>query len=114
MAESKQLIRQRAVIKASITRINIFADAFDITKNGVHALHVKLRSVVELQRKYDTIQSELELSEDAVFDADSDRIQVEDDLCIIECKLHNLIEKFSTNLTENSNTTANDLSLIHI
>ena len=72
MAESKQLIRQRAVIKTSITRINIFADYFDITKTDAHALHVKLRSLADLQRKYDTIQSELELSEDAVFDADSD------------------------------------------
>ena len=80
------------------------------------SLRIKLRSLGDLQRKYDAIQSELEISEETIADLENDRIQVENDLCNAECKLHNLLDKFSANPTDNANTTPNEFKterLVH-
>ena len=47
---------------------------------------------MELSTKYDDIQSQIE-SDDADFALASDRVQTEDDLCSIECKLQHLLEQ---------------------
>ena len=46
---------------------------------------------MELSAKYDEIQTQIE-SEDSDFTSASDRVQTEDDLCSIECKLQNLLD----------------------
>ena len=46
---------------------------------------------MELSAKYDEIQTQIE-SEDSDFASVSDRVQTEDDLCNIECKLQNLLD----------------------
>ena len=47
---------------------------------------------MELSTKYDDIQTQIE-SDDADFALASDRVQTEDDLCNIECKLQHLLEQ---------------------
>ena len=47
---------------------------------------------MELSTKYDDIQSQIE-SDDADFALASDRVQTEDDLCSIKCKLQHLLEQ---------------------
>ena len=43
MADVKALIKKRGTIKASISRVNTFADNFDPDINDHHALKIKLR-----------------------------------------------------------------------
>ena len=47
---------------------------------------------MELSAKYDEIQTQIE-ADDSDFASVSDRVQPEDDLCNIECKLHHLLEQ---------------------
>ena len=47
---------------------------------------------MELPVKYDEIQTRIEAQE-SDFTSVSDRVQTEDDLCTIECKLQNLLTK---------------------
>ena len=89
MADVKALIKKRGTIKASISRVNTFADNFDPENSDHHALRIKLRHLMELSTKYDDIQSQIE-SDDTDFALVSDRVQTEDDLCSIECKLQHL------------------------
>jgi hypothetical protein len=91
MTDMKALIKKRGTIKASISRINTFADNFDHDLHDHHALKIKLRHLSELSAKYDEIQSQIETDESDVTST-SDRVQTEDDLCTIECKLQNLIK----------------------
>ena len=92
MADVKALIKKRGTIKASISRVNTFADNFDLDINDHHALKIKLRHLMELSAKYDEIQTQIE-ADDSDFSSVSDRAQTEDDLCNIECKLHHLLEQ---------------------
>ena len=92
MTDVKALIKKRGTIKASISRINTFADNFDHEINDHHALKIKLRHLMELSAKYDEIQTQIEADE-SDFTSVSDRVQTEDDLCTIECKLQNLLER---------------------
>ena len=91
MTDMKALIKKRGTIKASISHINTYADNFDHDKHDHHALKIKLRHLMELSAKYDEIQTQIE-SEDSDFASASDRVQTEDDLCNIECKLQNLLD----------------------
>ncbi|XP_075221335.1 uncharacterized protein LOC142324293 [Lycorma delicatula] len=59
-------------------------------------------SVNELQVKYDDIQSHLEAIDD---DTTEDRIQTEDNLCNIECKLKSLLDKMSIKPPDRSDLT---------
>lgn len=97
MADTKQLIIQRAVTKAYITLINIFADGLDIVRSDIHELNIKLKSLNDLQRKYEIIQFELQIADEVGFDGESDRVQVEDGLYSVKCMLHNLIGIFTYN-----------------
>ena len=47
---------------------------------------------MELSANYDEIQAQIE-ADDSDFTSVSDRVQTEDDLSTIECKLHNLLER---------------------
>ena len=70
---------------------------------------------MELSAKYDEIQTQIE-SEDSDFTSASDRVQTEDDLCSIECKLQNLLdhaEEMSKRVA-NQSEVVTFLSLIHI
>ena len=91
MTDMKALIKKRGTIKASISRINTYADNFDHDTHDHHALKIKLRHLMELSAKYDEIQTQIE-SDDSDFASVSDRVQTEDDLCNIECKLQNLLD----------------------
>lgn len=73
-----------------MTWINSFADAFDIVRSEV-------------------LQFNLEISDEVGLDDESDYIHVEDDLCTVKCKLHNLIRKFTNNLNDISGASANQI-----
>ena len=60
MADVKVLIKKRGTIKASISRVNTFADNFDPDISNHHALKMKLRHLMELSAKYDDIQTQIE------------------------------------------------------
>lgn len=60
MADVKALIKKRGTIKASISRVNTFADNFDADTSDHHALKIKLRHLMELSAKYDDIQTQIE------------------------------------------------------
>ena len=86
MAYVKALIKKRGTIKASVSRVNTFADNFDPDISDHHILKIKLRHLMELSAKYDEIQTQIEADE-SDFTSVSDWVQTEDDLCNIECKL---------------------------
>ena len=63
MADVRALINKRGTIKASISRVNTFADNLDLLTSDPHALKIKLRHLMELSTKYDEIQSQIETEE---------------------------------------------------
>lgn len=106
MMDLKILIKKRGTIKASISRINTFVDSFDSGVDDHHALKIKLRNLAELEKKYDEIQSQIELEDNE--SVSDDRVHTENELCKIECKLNALLDKFVNLDKLNSSQSSNN------
>jgi hypothetical protein len=60
-AKCKQLIQRRGVVKASLSRMQTFIESGD---RKTHKIHVRFDDLPSIFNKYETVQSELELSDD--------------------------------------------------
>jgi hypothetical protein len=81
-----QLIRQRAVAKSSITRMQTFIETGDRKLNDIQ---VRLDELPNIYNKFETAQSELELSDDT--DHSVDRQQFEDQYFEVKAKFNELL-----------------------
>lgn len=55
------LKRKRGVVKASLTQIAKFVDSYDPTEQSISLLDFRQEELPLINRKFDTIQSEIEL-----------------------------------------------------
>ena len=81
-----QLIRQGAVTKVSLTRMQTFIETYDRKLNDIQ---VRFDEVPNIFNKFETAQSELELSDDT--DHSVDRQQLEDQYFEVKAKFNELL-----------------------
>jgi len=60
-AQVKELRKKRGIIKASLTRMKNFVEAFDPTVNAISLLEFRQEELPRLNQKFDDIQTQLEL-----------------------------------------------------
>ena len=82
----KQLIKRRAVAKASLTRLQTLIDSGDLK---VHDIKVRLDKLPSILSKFESAQDELECLDDA--DYSLDREEFENQYCNIEARFHELL-----------------------
>jgi len=81
-----RLIRQRAVPKASLTRMQSFIDTGEPKLNDIHFRFYELQNIYN---KFETAQCELELSDDT--DYSLDRQEFEDQYFEVKAKFNELL-----------------------
>ena len=82
----KQLIRQRAVPKSHITRMQTFIETGD---RKLNVIQVRFDELPNIYKKFETAQSELELSDDT--DYSVERQQFEDQYFEVKAMFHELL-----------------------
>jgi hypothetical protein len=85
-AQRQRLIRQRAVAKAALTRIQSFIERGDRKLNDIQVRYDELPNIF---CKFENAQNELELSDDA--DHSADRQQFEDQYFNVKARFHELL-----------------------
>ena len=88
-----QLIRQRAVAKASLTRMQTFIETGD---RKLHEIQVRFDELPNIFNKFESAQSELELSDDT--DHSIDRQQFEDQYFEAKAKFNEIYILWSTHI----------------
>jgi len=81
-----QLIKQRAVARGMLTRIQAFIDTGD---QKIIDIQVRFNKLPDIFCRYDTAQSELELSDDV--DHSDDRAQFENQYYQVEARFNELL-----------------------
>jgi hypothetical protein len=84
--QRKELIRQRAVAKASLTRMQNYVQK---TNHNLHDLQVRFDELPNIFNEYDIAQSELEWKNDTDFSVD--RQQFEEQYFDVKAKFHELL-----------------------
>jgi hypothetical protein len=84
-ARRQELLRQRAVAKASLSRMQTFIDSDD---RKVNEIQMRFNKLPDIFNKFETAQSELELSDDA--DHSGDHELLENQYYQIEAKFNEL------------------------
>jgi len=82
----QQLIKQRPVARGMLTRIQTFIDTGD---QKINDIQVRFNKLPDIFSRYDTAQSELELSDDV--DHSGDREQFENQYYQVEAKFNELL-----------------------
>ena len=81
-----RLIKQRAVAKASLTRMQSFIDT---SERKINDIQVRFDELPNIYNKFETAQCELELSDD--IDHSLDRQQFEDQYFEVKAKFNELL-----------------------
>jgi len=82
----KQLIRQRVLAKPSIKRMQTFMETRDRKLNDIE---VRFDEMPNIYNNFETVQSELELSDDT--DYSVDRQKFEDQYCEVKAKFNEIL-----------------------
>jgi hypothetical protein len=91
----RKLIRQRAVAKTSLTRLQNFIAA---AEHKVNELQVRYNEITTIYNKYDNAQNELEISDD---DHSMDRELFENQYYEIKVRLHELLHPIESPNSDN-------------
>ena len=82
----QQIVRQRAVAKGSLTRMQKFIETGDRKLND---MQVRFEELSNIYNKFETVQSEQELFGDV--DLSADRLQFEDQYFAVKAKFNELL-----------------------
>jgi len=82
----QQLVRQRAVAKGALTRMQTFIETGD---RKLNEMHVRFEELSNIYNKFETAQSELDLFDEA--DYSVDRQQFEDHYFAVKAKFNELL-----------------------
>lgn len=81
--------RKRGVIKASLTRIITFVNKFDYREHSILLLAFRQKELPQINRKFDAIQSEIELL--TTEDTEAEREKFESDYYEIRSRIQEII-----------------------
>jgi hypothetical protein len=82
----QQLVRQRAVAKGSLTRIQTFIETGERKLNDIQ---VRFGELLNIYNKFETAQNQLELFD--YVDHSADRLQFEDQYFAVKAKINDLL-----------------------
>ena len=100
-----QRIRQRAVAKVSLTRMQTFIKTGD---RKLHEIQVRIDKLPNIFNKFESAQSELELSDDT--DHSIDRQQFEDQYFAVKAKFNELLHPVVNPHTSRQSSPCSSLS----
>jgi hypothetical protein len=105
------LKRKRGVVKASLTRISKFVESYDPTEQSISLLDFRQEELPIINRKFDTIQSEIELlAVDEAEAAEAERDKFETSYYELRAKIQELANAEKLHNTTGQNTSFGNTS----
>jgi len=106
----QQLVRQRAVAKGSLTRMQTFIETGD---RKLNEMQVRFEELSYIYNKFETAQIELELFDDV--DHSADRLQFEDQYFAVKAKFNELLHPAaSPQLSRHSSSHSSSSRYTHV
>lgn len=101
-----ELRKKRGVVKASLTRMRTFVSKFDADNDPITLLEFRQEELPSINRKFDTIQTQLELLVEEQDAEEEERTKFENDYYCIRSLMQEII-----NTKKNLNSSINNISI---